>query len=354
MKKTIIVGMSGGVDSSACAALLLERGYNVIGVTMIFNHSDDVSENCLSRDALDAKNVCKILNIPHYILDCTKLFKEKVVDYFIRSYINGKTPNPCVKCNESVKFKALYEMSLKLGADYIATGHYARIQFDEYRNKYLILKSASKKDQSYVLYSLSQKILSRLILPVDNLSKDETRAVAAKYNLPVSDKPDSQEICFIKNNNYSGFILENSDYKDTPGDFLDTDNNIIGLHKGIIHYTIGQRKGLGITFGRPMYVCGIDSVNNTVTLGPQGSQYYNEIIAEDLSFISIDGISQPTELYVKPRYLARPVKAMVSPLDYNSVLIELESPGRAITPGQAIVFYNSDVVVGGGIIKSMK
>jgi tRNA (5-methylaminomethyl-2-thiouridylate)-methyltransferase len=353
MKKTVILGMSGGVDSSVAAVLLLEQGYDVHGITLLLkNHIAKINNNPMS-DAEDAAKVCKRLGIKHHVMDFSEIFKEKVINYFTGEYICGRTPNPCVKCNQFIKFNALIQKADEVGAQFIATGHYAKTKFDESSGRYFIYKSDSSKDQSYVLYSLSQDTLSRVLFPIEGLAKQETREIAKKYGLSVSSKPDSQEICFISDNNYAGFIKDNTEYTDNPGCFLDENGNKIGKHKGIIYYTIGQRKGLGTTFGKPMYVTKIDAENNTVTLGEEGSQYFSRIEITELKLVSMNELTEPIEAEVKVRYQAKPQKAVIYPVNKDKASIILKEPGRAITPGQAAVFYNGDVVLGGGIIESM-
>ena len=343
--KKVIVGMSGGVDSSVAAALLLEKGYDVIGVTM---HVWDEKTSAVD----DARRVADELNIPHYVINFKEIFENKVIDYFIDDYLKGRTPNPCIACNKYIKFGALLDKALSMKADFIATGHYARISYDEQANRFLLRKAVTKeKDQSYVLYNLSQEKLGRVLLPIGDYVKSEVRALAEKYNLPVASKPDSQEICFIPDNNYSKFINDTKKADMKPGYFVDTKGNILGKHSGIINYTIGQRKGLGVTFGKPMFVVKIDSKNNQVVLGEAYEVFSKELIAGDMNYISINDIVDEIKANAKIRYSAKEAPATIYPLGDKRVKVVFDSPQRAITPGQSIVFYDNDIVVGGGIIE---
>jgi len=358
LKKKVMVGMSGGVDSSVAAALLLEKGYDVIGVTLQIwpDIKDECRRNetgCCSLSAVeDARKVADKLNIPYYVLNFKDIFRNCVIDYFIEEYKKGRTPNPCIACNRRVKFEAMLQKAVSMGMDYIATGHYAKVVYDESGRRFLLKKSATAtKDQTYALYTLTQYQLSKLLLPVGEYTKEQIREIAANLGLPVAKKPDSQEICFVDDNDYSRFITENSDYKPVPGYFRDTSGNILGKHTGIINYTVGQRKGLGIALGKPMYVVSIDPETNTVYLGDETEVYSKGLIASDINLISIDSLNGTMEVNAKIRYTAREAKAFISPMDDGSVKVEFETPQRAVTPGQSVVFYNGDIVVGGGIIE---
>ncbi|HPU41968.1 MAG TPA: tRNA 2-thiouridine(34) synthase MnmA [Acetivibrio clariflavus] len=357
-KKSVMIGMSGGVDSSVAAALLLEKGYDVIGVTMQI--WPDMSEEtklkeggCCSLSAVDdARLVANTLGIPYYVLNFKDVFEKKVINYFVDEYLKGRTPNPCIACNRYVKFEALLNKAVSMGIDYVATGHYAIIEYDENRKRYLLKKSVTDaKDQTYALYNLTQEQLARVLMPIGEYSKDIVRKKAAELGLYVASKPDSQEICFVDDNDYGKFIEENTDKKIVPGYFVDTKGNILGEHKGIIHYTVGQRKGLGITLGKPMYVVGLDAENNTVILGEDTEVYGNELIAYDLNFISIDTLEEPMRVKAKIRYSAKAADALIIPIEDGKVKVVFDTPQRAITPGQSVVFYDGDIVVGGGIIQ---
>lgn len=362
--KKVMVGMSGGVDSSVAAALLLERGYDVIGVTMHVweetattqgqdNERDDA---CCSLSAVeDARRVADKLNIPHYVMNFKDIFKNKVIDYFIDEYLKGRTPNPCIACNKYIKFGVLLDKALSMGIDYVATGHYARVEYNEDNNRFLLKKAVTKeKDQSYALYNLSQDKLSKVLLPIGNYVKDEVRTLAKKYGLAVASKPDSQEICFIQDNDYVKFINKMVEEDMKPGYFIDTNGNILGEHKGIVNYTVGQRKGLGITFGKPMFVVKINSEKNQVVLGEGNEVFSRELIATDINYIAIDNLNDTIKIDAKIRYSAKEAPAALYPLEYGKVKVVFDYAQRAITPGQSIVFYDKDIVVGGGIIEQMR
>lgn len=357
-KKSVMLGMSGGVDSSVAAAILLEKGYDVIGVTMqiwpeIAQEVKLSEGGCCSLSAVDdARRVADSLKIPYYVLNFKEVFEKKVINYFIDEYLQGKTPNPCIACNRHVKFESLLNKAVSMGIDYVATGHYAIIEYDETRNRYLLKKSVTQaKDQTYALYNLTQEQLSRVLMPIGDYSKDIVRQKASELGLYVASKPDSQEICFVDDNNYGRFIEENTDKKIVPGNFVDTKGNVLGRHKGLIYYTVGQRKGLGIAFGKPMYVVGLDIKNNNVVLGDDKEVFYDKLTAYDLNFISIDGLNEPMKVKAKIRYSAKEDNAIIIPVENGKVRVEFEVPQRAITPGQSVVFYEDDIVVGGGIIE---
>ena len=341
--------MSGGVDSSVAAAILLEQGYEAIGITMLLWGDGD---GC----AKDAKAVCQKLGIKHYTADFRDAFKNRVMDYFAEEYYHGRTPNPCVMCNRFLKFDAMQKFARELGAEKIATGHYAKIKYDEALKRYL-LKGANAvgKDQTYVLYSLTQEQLKNTLMPLGDLAdKEETRRIATKLGLEVANKSDSMEICFIPDNNYREFLEDYTGTKSPEGDFVDMDGNVLGKHSGIINYTIGQRKGLGITFGQPMFVTGIDAEKNQVVLGEKGTEFSSELMADTINFIPFERPEKPIEVLAKVRYSARLAKATVFPEDEDLVRVVFEKPQRAVTPGQAVVFYDldGDMVVGGGIIRN--
>lgn len=354
-KKKVVIGMSGGVDSSVAAALLIDEGYEVIGLTMRLWDSEEQDGVCCNSSAVeDAKFVCQKLGIEHYVVDFRKEFERCVIDYFVDEYQNGRTPNPCIVCNKFLKFDAMFREAEKLGADYIATGHYARVEFDADTERYLLKRSDSvSKDQTYALYSLSQEQLSKIIMPLAKLeNKSETRAIAEKLGLITSKKPDSMEICFIPDNDYASFIKRRTGKEDVPGNFVDADGNVMGQHRGIIHYTVGQRKGLGVTFGKPMFVLRIDAEKNEVVLGEKGTEFSDSLIADKLNFITFDELTKPIRVAAKVRYSAREAEATVEPIGDSRAKVTFDSPQRAITPGQAVVFYEigGDSVIGGGVI----
>lgn len=339
--------MSGGVDSSVAALILKNKGYDVSGVTMkLFEHES------VQKEINDAKNVAKILNIDHRVLDLSKRFKEKVIDYFVSEYINGRTPNPCVMCNKHIKFGEMLKYVENNGFDYLSTGHYAKLEYDRLIKGFLIKRSNNQKDQSYVLFNLTQSDLSKVLFPIAGLEKSEIREIAEKNNLPIAQKAESQEICFIKDNNYISFIKSYTGKTFDKGYFKDKQGNILGEHSGLINYTVGQRKGLGISFGQPMYVTQIDPLNNEVILGEEGTQYSEELVADNINFIMFDRLQEPIEVLTKVRYKAPLAKARLEPYREGSVRLKFYEKQRAITPGQAVVFYDGDVLLGGGFIRS--
>ncbi len=355
MKKRVMLGMSGGVDSSVAALLLLKAGYDVTGVTMRLRPDEYMQQSaaggCCSLDDIDdARRVAYKLGIDHLVLNFQDTFEKDVIDYFAAQYAAGLTPNPCIACNRYVKFDAMLRRAQALDFDYIATGHYAIIEQNN-AGRWLLKKAPASKDQSYVLYSFTQDQLSRTLMPLGEYTKPQARAMAEEAGLPVAHKPDSQEICFVENNDYAGFIENYTGKKAPNGNFLDAGGAVIGRHLGITHYTIGQRKGLGATFGKPMYVTKIDTLHNTVTLGEEGSQYSKSLVAADLNYIPFDTLENKMHAQVKVRYQAQPAAATLTPLPDGKVRVEFETPQRAVTPGQAVVFYDNAIVLGGGTIQ---
>ncbi|NMB34014.1 MAG: tRNA 2-thiouridine(34) synthase MnmA [Clostridium sp.] len=356
-KKKVLVGMSGGVDSSVAAAVLLEQGYEVVGATMqIWPDKEEKfeteEERCCSLSAVeDARKVANTLGIDYYVLNLKDIFEEKVISYFKNEYLKGRTPNPCVACNRYIKFKTMLNKALSMGFDYIATGHYATVAYDSISERYLLKRSAtSKKDQTYALYNLSQSQLSRTLMPIGTFNKEQVREKALKIGMHIASKSDSQEICFVSDNDYGRFIKENSNQKIRPGKFIDTEGNVLGEHRGIVYYTVGQRKGLGIALGKPVYVIRVDAKNNTVILGSENDIFSNKLIAYDLNYISINGLKEPMRIKAKIRYSAPEADATLIPLEDGGVRVEFDVLQRAITPGQSVVFYQGDTVVGGGVI----
>ena len=344
LKKKVVVAMSGGVDSSLAAALLKEEGYNVLGVTI---HHYEGNENLES-----VEQVAQKLKIPWHVLDFTKEFKNIVIDYFCQEYLTGRTPNPCVVCNLKIKFGLLLEKAKSLGADYLATGHYAIKKYDQKSKKYLLKRGVDEnKDQSYFLYRLNQEILPCVLFPLGKFKKSQTREVAKKYGLKNYKKEESQEICFIQDDNYRKFLTQH--IKDTikPGKFIDKEGKILGEHQGIPFYTIGQRKRLGVSLNKRRYVTEINPQQNVITLSDDKDLYRDKLLVKDLNFISGDKLSKSIKAEVKIRYNSKKSSAMISPCHEDKVLINFEKPQRAITPGQSAVFYQGDVVIGGGIIQ---
>lgn len=353
--KKILVGMSGGVDSSVAALLLKEQGYDVSGCTLkLFegNNDDILTRTCCSlSDVEDARSVCCKLGIEHHVFNFKDLFKKEVMDRFAEGYICGETPNPCIFCNRYIKFDKMLERALVLGFDGIATGHYAKTVRDENSGRTLLIRPADrKKDQTYVLYSMTQFQLEHTLFPLWDRDKEQNRTLAERHGLINARKPDSQDICFVPDGDYAEFISEYTK-KDFPeGDFIDTDGNIIGRHGGIIRYTIGQRKGLGVTFGKPVYVCGKDVERNTVTLGDSESLMTLTAVAEDVNLISIPDISEPMRITAKTRYNMTDAAGTLERLGDSKIKVTFDVPQRAVTKGQALVVYDGDIVVGGGKI----
>ena len=343
MKKKVLNGMSGGVDSSTAAYLLKEQGYEVSGCLMKLWGEHETAIR-------DAANICEKLGIDFHVFDCRKEFQESVISYFIEEYKNGRTPNPCIMCNKKFKFGMFLDKADELGMDYIATGHYARILKNENTGLFeLSISDALKKDQSYFLYNFTQKQLSRTLMPLGDYSKPQIREIAEKIGIDTANKPDSQEICFVEDGDYAKFIEDFSNYLPTPGKIYDVNNNVLGEHKGLIYYTIGQRKGIG-AYGRPMFVMKINPADNSIVLGEKGMEFSSSLIAEDLNFISGKMPTEPISILAKARYQATPCAATLTPIDNNTVRIDFSEPQRAITPGQAVVFYLDNTVLGGGTI----
>ena len=342
----VLIGMSGGVDSSVAAYLLKQQGYEVIGATMrMWTEEDGVYQ-----PAEDARRVCDQLGIAFTVIDARELFRQNVVEHFVRSYQMGRTPNPCVECNKYIKFGLFLDEAKRMGAEYIATGHYARVIKNDETGKYeLRMSETVQKDQTYMLYHLNQEVLSHTKMPLGDYTKEQVREIAGEIGLDVAGKPDSQEICFIPDNDYSRFIQAYSGQTPIPGDILDATGRVIGEHKGIIHYTIGQRKGIG-AYGRPMFVMKMDPKANTITLGEKGMEFSDTFYVRDVNIISGEKIVEPIRASIKARYHARPAKGVLIPAADGLKVVFLEKQ-RAVTPGQAAVFYDGSRVIGGGTIQ---
>ncbi|MCI8309872.1 MAG: tRNA 2-thiouridine(34) synthase MnmA [Clostridia bacterium] len=347
-EKKVLLGMSGGVDSSVSAVLLKESGYDVIGTTLeLFAGS-----SCCNIDTyLDAKSVCNSIGIPHFTYDYKNEFKKYVIDDFINCYSNCKTPNPCIECNRFMKFGIMYEKAKELGCNYIATGHYAKTEYSEKYGRWVLKKSkAGKKDQSYVLWNIPKELIEHVIFPLSDFElKDEIRTIAKEKNLKIANKPDSEDICFIPDGNYKKFLEINSTVSPKKGNIVDNNGNILGIHTGLYNYTIGQRKGLGISHPTPLFVLGFNKEKNEVIVGEECELYKDEILVTDINLLLFDKIEEPVEVEVKTRYSAKQAKAKIIQED-KYIKVKFYEPQRAITPGQSAVFYIGDIVLGGGKI----
>ena len=348
--------MSGGVDSTTAALLLQEAGYDVIGVTLKMFDSKDVGpgdENDSSvSNVADAKNAAEKLGFPHYVFDFCDCFRKNVINHFITEYESGRTPNPCVDCNKSVKLGQLFAKAEELGCGYIATGHYANVKYNEETGRWLLLRGEDRqKDQSYMLYTLTQKQLAHILFPLGQMHKTEIRERAAAEGLQNARKPDSQDICFVPDGDYARVIQNITKRAPQPGKFIHLDGTVLGTHKGQLHYTIGQRKGLGIAYRYPLYVIKKEVEDNIVYLGPQDALYSDTLIAENCNLISVPELTGPLRVTAKPRYRAKDVPAVIEPMEDGGIKVTFDEPQRALTPGQAVVFYQDDVVVGGGTIR---
>lgn len=354
-KKKVLLGMSGGVDSSVSAVVLKEMGYDVIGATMKLwecKENPEIEGACCSFSATyDAKRVCDQLEIPHYTLNCEKEFQTHVIDDFISCYEHCKTPNPCIECNKYLKFGTFYQKALELGCDYVATGHYAKIEYSEEYKQYVMKKSeADKKDQTYFLYSIQKEILPNILYPLESFKeKENIRKIAQLHDLKVAHKKDSQEVCFIPDNDYVNFLQKNKKQERKIGNIILQDGTILGKHKGLIHYTIGQRKGLGVSYKKPLYVIALSKEKEEVIVGEEKDLYQQELKAKDCNFLIDIDFNKPMAITAKVRYRAKEAKAVLT-MENGIAKVVFEEPQRAITAGQSVVFYIGDVVVGGGKI----
>lgn len=349
--------MSGGVDSSVAACLIKEQGYSCIGVTMKLFNNDDIGLSqkhtcCSLVDVEDARSVARRLNIPYYVFNFSDRFEERVINKFVQYYENGLTPNPCIDCNRYLKFDKLYHRSKELGCCKVVTGHYARIEYDDKLGRYLLKKAADgSKDQSYVLYTMTQQQLKDTLFPLGGLAKTQVREIASAHGFVTSQKRDSQDLCFVPRGKYADFISQYTGRQYPEGHFVDREGKILGVHKGIIHYTVGQRRGLGVASPFPLYVCCIDPVSNTVVLGREEELYAERLTAGDINLISTPHLKKPQRLKAKVRYRQPEQWATVTQTGDDTLDIKFDTPQRAVTKGQAVVLYDGDIIVGGGTIQ---
>lgn len=355
-KKTVVVGMSGGVDSSVAAYLLKQQGYDVIGVTMQIWQEEDRCQieqegGCCGLSAVeDARRVAEQLNIPYYVMNFRKEFQEKVIDYFVKEYRQGHTPNPCIACNRYVKWESLLHKSLAIGADYIATGHYARIQRLPNGRYTICCSGVARKDQTYALYNLTQQQLQHTLFPIGEYDKSRIREIAEEAGLQVAHKPDSQEICFVPDGDYASFIERETGVPERQGNFVNQAGEILGRHKGISHYTVGQRKGLGIALGVPVFVTEIRPDTDEVVLGTGQDVFTGQLTANSLNCMAVDHFEKGQRVLAKIRYNHEGAPAVIADAGEDRIRLSFDEPVRAVTPGQAVVLYEGDYVLGGGTI----
>ena len=346
--KKVLLGMSGGVDSSVSALILNKQGYEVIGSTMELFCG---SSCCNMETYIDAKNVCKQIGIPHFTINYKEEFKKYVIDDFIDCYKNCKTPNPCIECNKYMKFGLMWEKAKEMGCNYIATGHYAKTEYSEEYGRWILKKSkAGRKDQSYVLWNIPKELIEHILFPLSNFeSKDEIRKIASENDLKVANKPDSEDICFVPDGNYKKFLENNSDLKPKEGNIVLIDGTVLGRHTGLYKYTIGQRRGLGVSYKVPLFVVGFNKARNEVIVGEEKDLYKKEIIVTDINLLLVDEIKEWMEVQVKTRYTSKEAKAKIIQNE-DKIKVIFDEPQRAVTPGQSAVFYIGDTVLGGGKI----
>ncbi len=347
--KKVLLGMSGGVDSSVSALLLKERGYDVVGTTLeLF-----VGSSCCNVNTyMDAKNVCNSIGIPHFTFDCKEDFRKYVIDDFIECYANQKTPNPCIECNKYMKFGIMYEKAKELGCNYIATGHYAKTEYSEKYGRWVLKKSnAGKKDQSYVLWNIPKELIEHILFPLaDFNSKEEIRNIAREHKLNVANKPDSEDICFIPDGDYKKFLENNSTLRPTPGNIVDKYGKVLGKHKGLYNYTIGQRRGLGISYKAPLFVTGFNKDKNEVVVGEEEDIYKKQMYVNNINLLLVDKLDKGQRVSVKTRYSSKEEMATIEMAGEDIIKVTFDNPVARITPGQSAVFYIDDIVFGGGKI----
>lgn len=359
--KTVVVGMSGGVDSAVAAALLVKQGYNVIGITIKTYNYEDIGGNisnetsCCSLDGInDARRVAQQLGFPHYVVDLTVPFKEQVIDYFVDTYLHGETPNPCVMCNRHIKWAQMLHKADALGAEYIATGHYVRLGKNNISGRYMLSRATDAvKDQSYALWNVAQEHLARTLFPLAEMTKPEVRAAATRFGLDIANKHESYEICFIPDNDYTRFLRDNvSDLSERigRGDIMYRGEKV-GEHEGYPFYTIGQRRGLNVSIGKPAFVTSIEAGTNTIVLGDEEELLHKGLVATQINLIKYAALEKPLQITAKIRYKDPGEPAIATQIDKDTVKIEFDAPRRAITPGQSVVMYEGDDVIGGGVIK---
>ena len=352
-ENTALIAMSGGVDSSVAAFLTMQKGYSCLGATMLLHTASQ--GKCSAPEAVtDAGDVAKRLGMDFHVLDFTQQFRSQVMDTFVHAYESGLTPNPCIRCNHYLKFSCLLDAAQALGCHYVVTGHYARIVHDPATGRFLLCKAAdAAKDQSYFLYALTQEQIRRLQFPLGELTKPQVREIALQQGFLNAKKRDSQDICFIPDGDYAAFLRRYTEKEYPPGQFLDTAGNVVGTHSGAVNYTLGQRKGLGIALGEPVYVCGKDMAANTVTVGKTEDLLRSQLLADDCFFFPFPALTAPIRVKAKIRSRMAEQPATVYPEENGNIRMVFDQPQRAITPGQAVVLYDGDLVVGGGTIRQV-